>query len=139
MAHRGVDSDRNVRSRTRGGADQGGGRLAKGDETGGGGVAVLSILGILVFLVVVAILVRTPDNDTQVRTAASPPVTSGASVSQPAPDPAPVVAPVGAVATGGGGTADGGGSLALPVIAGLAALTLLAGSVVVRRVRFQST
>lgn len=138
MAHRGFDADRSVRSRTRGGADKGGGRLAKGDETGGGGIAVLTILGIIFFLVVVAILVRTPDNDNEVRTA-GPPVTSSASVSQPAPDPAPVVAPVGAVATGGGGTADSAGSLALPVIAGLAALTLVVGSVVVRRIRLQAT
>ena len=103
--------------------------MAEVREPGGPGYKIITVLGILFFLVVVAALIRTYDNDSEVA-AVGPAVTT--------PAPAGSVetatqAPVGAVATGGGGMAGDGGGVAMPVFVGLVALTVLAaGGIAVR-------
>ena len=105
--------------------------MAEIREPAGPGAKVMTVLTILFFLAVVAVLIRTYDTDSQV-TAAGPAVTTPA----PAAAAAQAVpgAPVGAVATGGGGMAGDGPSTALPVFVALAAMTMLtAGGLAVRR------
>ena len=106
--------------------------MAEGREPTGLGFKIFAILGILFFVALVAGLITTYDSGGDVATVA--PATS------PAPAPAPAAsaqatgdAPVGAVATGGGGMADAGGGIAMPVFVGLAALTILGVSGVVLR------
>ena len=75
--------------------------MAEVREPGGLGYKIITVLGILFFLVVVAALIRTYDNDSEVA-AVAPAVTT------PAPTGSvetATQAPVGAVATGGGGMA----------------------------------
>lgn len=105
--------------------------MAEGREPAGLGFKIFAILGILFFLALVAGLITTYDSGGDVATVAP-------AVSSPAPAPAAAAqatgdAPVGAVATGGGGMADAGGGIAMPVFVGLAALTTLAVSGVVLR------
>lgn len=104
--------------------------MAEVREPGGLGYKVITILGILFFVVVVAALIRTYNNDSEVA-AVAPAVTT------PAPtgsvETATQAPPVGAVATGGGGMAGDGAGTAIPVFLGLFALTVLAaGGIVVR-------
>lgn len=100
---------------------------------GGRAVPVLTVLGILFFLVVVAVLIRSGDSGTDVAT--GPAVTTPmVSPQVEAPVEPQVEAPVGAVATGGGGTAGDSASLAPSVVAVAAVLTMLtAGGMVLRR------
>ncbi len=104
--------------------------MAAVSEPAGRGFKVITVLTILFFLAVVAVLIRTYDSGTEV-TATGPVVTTpvASASAQRATD-----VPVGAVATGGGGMAGDARSVALPVFLGLAALTTLAaGGVAVRR------
>ncbi len=106
--------------------------MAEVREPGGLGYKVITVLGILFFLVVVAVLIRSYDDDDAEVSAAGPVATT------PAPNPslqAPTEVPVGAVATGGGGTAVDGSGAVLPVVVALTALTMLAaaGMAVLRR------
>ena len=108
--------------------------VAEVREPGGLGYKVITVVGILFFLVVVAVLIRSYDSDDSDVAAVGPAVTT----------PAPIgsvetatQAPVGAVATGGGGMAGmagEGAGVALPVFVGLVALTMLAaGGIALRR------
>ena len=106
------------------------------NESGGGrAIPVLAVLGILFFLVTVAVLIRSGDSDSDRDVATGPAVTTPVVSPQvETPVEPQVEAPVGAVATGGGGTAGDSASLALPVVAVAAALTMLtAGGMVLRR------
>ena len=120
--------------------------MANGRDAGGGGLtAVLTIVAVVGFLVFVAIAIKTYDTEKDVKTVrtatpsgqtSSAPNRQASPPAAPAPAtppaaPAPATPPVGGVATGGGGTATDGSSLALPVFGGLAALTLLAGAGIV--------
>ena len=104
--------------------------MADVKEPAGLGFKIFAVLGILFFLALVAGLITTYDSDGDV-------VTVAPAASSPAPAPASAQtasqAPVGAVATGGGGMADAGGGIAMPVFVGLAALTMLGVSGVVLR------
>ena len=104
------------------------------NESGGGrAVPVLAVLGILFFLVTVAVLIRSGDSGTDVATgpAVTTPVVSPQAEAPVEPQVQP---PVGAVATGGGGTAGDSASPVLPVVAVAAALTMrTAGGMVLRR------
>ncbi len=88
---------------------------------GGRAVPVFTIIGIIVFLVTVAILIRSYPNDDQVQ-AAPPAAASGAATVEATTE----LTPVGGVATGGGGTAGESSDVPLPVLSGLAAVTLVA-------------
>lgn len=104
--------------------------MAEVREPGGLGYKVITVLGILFFIVVVAALIRTYDNDSEVAAV-------GPAVTTPAPtgsvETATEAPPVGAVATGGGGMAGDGAGIAMPVFVGLVALTVLAaGGIAVR-------
>ena len=107
--------------------------MANGSE-GGRAVPVLTVLGILFFLVTVAVLIRSGDSDPGTDVATGPAVTTPVVSPQlEAPVEPQVEAPVGAVATGGGGTAADS-ARPLPVVAVAAALTMLtAGGMVLRR------
>ncbi len=92
---------------------------------GGRAIPVLTIVGIVVFLVTVAVLIRSYPNDSQVQ-AVPAPATSGAG--EATVEAATDRAPIGGVATGGGGTAGDSSNTALPVLAGLAAVTVAAAA-----------
>ena len=99
-------------------------------EPAGLGFKIVTVLTILFFLAVVAALIRTYDSGSEV-TATGPTVTTP--VASASAQPATQV-PVGAVATGGGGTAGDVTGTALPVFIGLAAVTMFAaGGLAVRR------
>ncbi|MDQ4089366.1 MAG: hypothetical protein M3163_03560 [Actinomycetota bacterium] len=104
--------------------------MAEISEPAGRGFKVITVFTILFFLAVVAICIRTYDTGGEVTAA-------GAVVTAPASNAAAQAvteAPVGAVATGGGGMAGDGPSAALPVFVALAAATMLAaGGMAVRR------
>ena len=106
--------------------------MAEVREPGGLGYKILTVLGILFFLVVVAVLIRSYDSDDEVAAV-------GPTVTAPAPAPTGPVetaaqAPAGAVATGGGGTAGDAAGAALPVFAALVALKMItAGGIALRR------
>lgn len=106
--------------------------MAEGREPGGLGFKVIAILGVLFFLFVVAVLIRSyPDDGGDV-------AAGGPAVTTPVPSASVETAsqaPVGAVATGGGGMAGGGSSIVLPVFIGLFALTMLAAGRIVLRQR----
>lgn len=115
---------------------------------GRGLAAVLTAVAVIGFIVFVAIVIESYDTDTDVQstravtpsgqTSAAPaPATPSAAPAPATPPaaPAPATPPVGGVATGGGGTAPDNVSAALPVVGGLAALTLLAAAGVVWRQR----
>lgn len=107
--------------------------MAEIREPAGAGFKIITVLGILFFLLVVALLIQSYDSGRDV--AAGPPVTTPATTP---PSNAPVVAvnpaPVGAVATGGGGTAGDGTSAVVPVVVALTAVTMLtAGGIALRR------
>ena len=92
------------------------------------GRAVLTVVAVVGFFVFVAIAINTYDTGEYVpdiATAASSASSGSEANLQTAPSAAP---PVGGVATGGGGTAPGNTSLALPVFGALGALTLLAAA-----------
>jgi hypothetical protein len=98
-------------------------------EPGGLGYKLFTVLGVLFFLVVVAVLIRSYEGNRN---------NSAGEVSATAPEvaaaaPAEVAGsrPVGAVATGGGGTAGDSAGVALQVFTGLVTGTvLIAGAVI---------
>ena len=105
--------------------------MAEISEPAGRGFKAITVLTILFFLGVVAICIRTYDTGSEVA-AAGPVVTTPAS--NAAAQAVTEASPVGAVATGGGGMAGDGPSVALPVFVALAAATMLAaGGMAVRR------
>ena len=107
--------------------------MAEVREPGGLGYKIFTILGIVFLLVVVAASIRTYDND---RDNASEVATGAPVVTTPAASASverAAEAPLGAVATGGGGMAGDGPSLTMPVFVGLAALTMLATAGIVLR------
>lgn len=108
--------------------------MAEVREPGGLGYKVLTVLGILFFLVVVAVLIQSYDRDDEVA-AVGPTVTAPAAAPAPSgPVETAAQAPAGAVATGGGGTAGDAAGTALPIFAGLVALTMITvGGVALRR------
>lgn len=94
------------------------------------GFAILTILAILFFFAVVAILIGSNDTSSDVA-AVAPPATAPPSASA---DTATGIAPLSGVATGGGGTADDPANVTPLVVAGLVGVTMLGtGAVVVRR------
>lgn len=99
-------------------------------EPAGKGFAVVTILAILFFFAVVAVLIRSYDSGTDI--AAAPPATIA-----PASGTAEAATgstPIGGVATGGGGMAGDAAPVAPAVVVGLVTVTMLgAGAVVVRR------
>ena len=100
-------------------------------ERAGPGFKILTGLTILFFLAVVAGLITTYDTgDGRDVATVAPPVTTAAPA---ASAEAAGQAPVGAVATGGGGMAGDGAGTAMPVLVGLVALTMLATAGVVLR------
>lgn len=101
--------------------------MAEYDEPTGLGFKIFTILGIVFFLAVVAILVGSSGTDGDVA-AVAPAVAAPAPAASQQPQ---VEVPVGAVATGGGGMAGAGAGLAMPAFAGLVALTMLAASGIV--------
>ena len=116
--------------------------MANGSAAPRGGLAaVLTVLAVIGLFAFVAIAINTFDTEEDVQAARTTSAPSGASEPAPAPaappepTPAPAAPPVGGVATGGGGTATDGGSLALPVAGVLGALTLLAAARMVGRPR----
>lgn len=97
-------------------------------EPGGLGFKIFTILGIVVLLVVAA-SIRSYDNDSDVPAGAPAVSTPAASASvEKAAE-----APLGAVATGGGGMASDGPGRTMPVFVGLAALTMMATAGIVLR------
>ena len=111
--------------------------MANGSERGRGLAAALTALAVIGLVVVVAIAIKSYDTESDV-VAAHQPAASGQESQPPAPaaSPPPAVAPLGGVATGGGGAAsDHSGSVALPIFAGVAVLTLLTAAGVTWRQR----
>lgn len=110
--------------------------MANGSDTEAGSVGrgLLTFVAAIGLIAVVAFSITSYDPDTDVPRVQ---VEAGDRVSaSDSSGTALGAAPVGGVATGGGGTAtDRGGSLALPVLGGLAALALLAAAGTVRRPR----
>ena len=103
--------------------------MAEIREPAGLGFKIITILTILFFLALVAGLITTYDTDSEVAVV-------GGQVTTPAPAAsaeAATQAPIGAVATGGGGMAGDGAGLALPVLVGLVVLTMLATTGIVLR------
>lgn len=105
--------------------------MAEANEPAGLGFKIFTILGILFFLAVVALLIGSSGTDGDVATVA-PAVATPAPASAQQPE---IQAPVGAVATGGGGMAGDAAGIAVPAFAGLVALTMLAVSGIVLRRR----
>ena len=98
-----------------------------------GFAAVLTAVAVIGLVVFVAIAINTYETD-EYQPAIGTAASSGSSGSEPSSQAAPSAEPrqasppVGGIATGGGGTAAGNTSLALPVFGGLAALALLAAA-----------
>ena len=98
------------------------------DRGAGPGFIAFTILGLIGLVAVVALLIQSYDTSSDVA------AVEAASASAPAapdtnPQVAPPVAPIGGVATGGGGTApDASANLALLSVGALATVTLLAGA-----------
>lgn len=96
-------------------------------EPTGLGFKVFTILGILFFLAMVAGLITTYETDGEVAAVAPPAAAASTSAE------AATQAPVGAVATGGGGMAGDGAGMAVPIFVGLVVLTMLATTGIVLR------
>ena len=106
--------------------------MAEVKQPAGLGFKIFNILGIVFFLVVVAILIRSYDKDSEVAAGAPAVTTPAASASAETA----IQAPVGAVATGGGGMAGDGAGITMAVFVGLVTLTMLAtAGIVLRRQR----
>ena len=91
------------------------------------GFKIFTIFGILFFLALVAGLITTYDTDSEVA-AVAPPAAAAAGSAEAAAQ-----APVGAVATGGGGMVGDGAGMAVPIFVGLVVLTMLAMTGIVLR------
>ena len=100
-------------------------------EPAGPGFKVVTILTILLFLALVAGLITTYDTDSEVAAVAPPAAASSAAAGTSAQ--AAAQAPVGAVATGGGGMATDGPGMAVPIVVGLVVLTMMATAGIVLR------
>ena len=101
-------------------------------EPAGTGFKIFTVLTILLFLALVAGLITTYDTDSEAVAAGAPPT---AAVAPPAGPSAEVAAqaPVGAVATGGGGMAGEGAGMAVPIVVVLVVLTMMATAGIVLR------
>ena len=100
-------------------------------EPAGTGFKIITILTSLFFLALVAGLITTYDTDSEVAAVAPPAAAPAAAASTSAE--AAIQAPVGAVATGGGGMAGDRAAMALPVFVGLVVLMMLATTGIVLR------
>ncbi len=101
--------------------------MANGNNGGRGLSALLTVLAILILVVGTAVLIESyPSRGHQATSVTASAGTSSGSATSGATDR---VAPIGGVATGGGGMAPAdGSSRALPVFGGLAAFTAVAAA-----------
>lgn len=96
------------------------------------GFKIVTIVTVLFFLALVAGLITTYDTDSEVA-AVAPPAAASTSAAGSTSEAAAIQAPVGAVATGGGGMAGEGAGMAVPMLVGLVVLTMLATTAIVLR------
>ena len=98
------------------------------EDRAGPGFIAFTILGLIVLVAAVALLINSYDTSSDVA-AVEAAVASAPAATDTNPQVAPPVAPIGGVATGGGGTAtDASANLALLSVGVLATLTLLTGA-----------